>query len=55
VQQIRTIEVNGAEHERVVEVWRWSAPPPLKKAYDRSPHAALHPAFRIELLGEGAV
>ena len=55
VERIRTIEVDGAEYERVVEVWRRSAPPPLKKAYDRNPDAALHPAFRIELVGEAAV
>ena len=54
VEQIRTIEVDGAERERVVEVWRRSAPPPLKKAYDRNPDAALHPAFRI-VVSESAV
>jgi deazaflavin-dependent oxidoreductase (nitroreductase family) len=45
------VEVDGAERDRVIAVFRAKVPKPLRRDYDQLPSSADHPTFRVEPIG----
>ena len=49
----RAVEVDGAERDRVIAVFRAKTPGPFRRDYERRPKPEDHPAFRMEPLSTG--
>ena len=49
-RDIKAIEVDGEERDRVIAAFHARAPGPLRQDFDRFPIPADHPAFRVEPL-----
>ncbi|MEP7040549.1 MAG: nitroreductase family deazaflavin-dependent oxidoreductase [Chloroflexota bacterium] len=45
------VEVDGAERERVIAVFRARTPKPFRRDFERRPTAEDHPTFRVEPIG----
>jgi len=45
------VEVDGAERERVIAVFRAKTPKPFRVDFEQRPAAASHPTFRLETIG----
>lgn len=48
---VTAVEVDGAERERVIAVFRAKTPKPFRGDFERLPAAEDHPTFRVEPIG----